>query len=260
MLAIAFFTPFFQNAGEQKTTSMRIRIRTDIKADNIIFIKTENVLPRLVIANHLMSSNATNVNTLHSVSHSYSIPGDINQTSPSNKTQPHKTLSFEEKTKKFDTYIDHKIEILMAQETDQKTLQVKTWQQLCQCIKLNRDSKKKYQCPFSTCINTDSSRFDNIASCYLTHFDKNFFRCPNCAYICAKFSVLKTHFIYECHNTLESPVQPAEKQIESQKNSFTHKNTIMIENSLSFGSESQESSVIFNNELPKPKLTWHYLS
>lgn len=206
LLAISFFTPFLLNAGEQKASSMRIRVRTDIKADNVFFIKTENALPRLVIANHLMSHSATKVITPHSVMHNNAISSESNQISINSEKQTpnceaRKANSIEQKTKTFDTYVDRKIEFALAQVTDQKTLQIKTWQQLCQCIKLNRDNKRRYQCPFSTCTKTDSSRVDNIASCYLTHFDKIFFSCPDCTYICAKYSVLKTHYIYECKTT-----------------------------------------------------------
>lgn len=173
-VALLIFKPLI--ASEQAHIHIKIRIRNDIKADNIVFkVPEKNVLPRLVIKHKTHKPIAYTSQQQHHA--------DINA----------KTLSF-------DNYIQQKMNNVTRSNGREKPINVTTWEQLCQCIKINRESDRLFYCPYSSCTSSDFKRVDYMASCYVRHSDDRFFSCPHCNYVCEKYSLLKIHYIYECKN------------------------------------------------------------
>lgn len=229
-----------QNNETHSKQHLRIRIKT--KPDNILFEKATDKIPRLIIKPIqpktpklifytgrkkpvqnkeiiIIEDDHSNNQVTHSplVIPDLSLNKNLRENNLHQKIESNKVKATDSDRKKyFDCYINQQIEKNFGNPNQPNKLHIKTWEQLKQCIKFNRDLNKFYHCPYQFCSFCDDRQINLIANCYVKHFDKNFFTCPGCKEKFEKYKILKDHYLTECA-LYNSQINDTQHTIRTQK-------------------------------------------
>ncbi|MFZ5953969.1 MAG: hypothetical protein ACOYT8_02585 [Candidatus Dependentiae bacterium] len=234
--------PDFSIKYNKPHRNQHLRIRVNTQPDNILFDKKpSNKTPRIIIKptqpktpklifftgrnklnqnnNIIIIEDDNDDKQIAQLQQSTPIESENKRVEQNNSYQEIESNKLEsndfDHKKYFDSYIDQQIEKNFGNPNQPNKLHIKTWEQLKQCIKFNRDLDRFYHCPYKFCSFCDDRQIDSVANCYVKHFDKIFFTCPRCKEKFEKYKILKDHYLNECalynseleNSQLKTPVQ-----------------------------------------------------
>lgn len=109
----------------------------------------------------------------------------------------------EKKNHRLNTYLNNKTMVLSGCCNKHFA----TWKALKSHLLSEHTKNKFVSCPWPECPTRNLSKFiGEVASCYVVHFDPNFFTCTNCKKTCTTYQKLKDHYV-NCKKTFEPDPQ-----------------------------------------------------